>query len=39
LLAAHGKDFWEDSTFFSITEAIANDNQTLAERAGENEQA
>ena len=37
LLAAHGKDFWEDSTFFSITEAVANDNQTLAERAGENE--
>ena len=37
LLAAHGKDFWEDSTFFSTAEAVANDNQILAERAGENE--
>lgn len=37
LLAAHGKDFWEDSTFFSTAEAFANDNQILAERAGENE--
>ena len=37
LLAAHGKDFWEDSTFFSIAEAVANDNQTLAERASEYE--
>lgn len=37
LLAAHGKDFWEDSTFFSIAEAAANDANILAERAGEYE--
>jgi hypothetical protein len=37
LLAGHGKNFWEDSTFFSIDEAVANDAKTLKEWAGKDE--
>lgn len=37
LLAGHGKNFWEDSTFFSIDEAAANDAKTLKEWAGKDE--